>query len=113
MSWSSTPWTRLAPLVGIRVASDEPPLDPSPASEVPVASARPEAPALGGARWSRLELGPVGALLPNECACCGAAASAHSVVRRGRDAAELLVGYCLTCHEHAGKDGTRALGVGL
>ncbi len=94
------------------MAPDEPPLDPSPEGEVPVASARPEA-VLGGARWSRIELGPVGARLPSECACCGGAVSAHTVVRRGRDAAELLVGYCPACHEHAGKDGTRALGVGL
>jgi hypothetical protein len=95
------------------VSSDESPLDPSAESEVPVASARPEAPALGRARWRRLELGPVGARLPDECACCGAPVSAHTVVRRGRDAAELLVGYCGECHEHVGKDGTRALGVGL
>jgi hypothetical protein len=94
------------------VASDEP-LDPTPESEVPVASARAEPERLRRARWRRLELGPVGARLPEECACCGAPAAARAVVRRGRDAAELLVGYCAACHEHVGKDGTRALGVAL
>lgn len=95
------------------MSSDEAPHAPSAENEVPVASAHPEAPALGRGHWYKLELDTLGARLPPECACCGAPVSAHAVVRRGRDAAEILVGYCGDCHEHIGKDGTRTLGVAL
>ncbi|HEV8245279.1 MAG TPA: hypothetical protein VGP93_05910 [Polyangiaceae bacterium] len=66
-----------------------------------------------GASWVRVALSPVGALMPESCACCGQPATAGASLHRGRDGAALIVGYCADCLPHAARDGTRTLGVAL
>jgi hypothetical protein len=50
--------------------------------------------------------------LPEECACCGEAASHRSAVTRA-DGASLLVGYCDECAEHQASGASRVLALTL
>src|SRR4051812_1957350 len=53
-----------------------------------------------------------GTLLPEECACCGEAAT-HRLAARGKDGVSLLVGYCDACAEHQANSASRGLALSL
>lgn len=57
-------------------------------------------------------LPPGTALLPEECACCGAQAS-HRVAVRRRDGVSVLVGYCDDCAEHQASASSYLLSLAL
>jgi hypothetical protein len=56
---------------------------------------------------------PSGAVVPTQCACCGAAASVSRAERRRHDGKTLIVPYCGACHEHASAAETRVLALSL
>jgi len=53
------------------------------------------------------------AVVPPECACCGAPAPRSMREARALDAAALLVPYCMPCHRHASRAMTRRLAIGM
>ena len=55
---------------------------------------------------------PAPTLLPEECACCGEAAT-HRLALRRKDGASLLVGYCDECAEHQASSSSLALSLTL
>ena len=58
-------------------------------------------------------LDPIGALVPEDCACCRAPAAASRVERQLVGEGSLIVPYCRACHRHAAADSTRDLAVVL
>ena len=58
-------------------------------------------------------LDPTGALVPEDCACCGAPAAASRVERQLVGEGSLIVPYCRDCHRHAAADSTRDLAIVL
>ncbi|HWZ90402.1 MAG TPA: hypothetical protein VNW92_16175, partial [Polyangiaceae bacterium] len=52
------------------------------------------------------------ALVPEECACCAAAAT-HRLEARRRDGVSLLIGYCDDCAEHHASASSRVLSMAL
>ena len=57
--------------------------------------------------------GPAGpTLLPEECACCGQAATHQRALSR-KDGVSLLVGYCDECAEHQASASARVLALSL
>lgn len=66
----------------------------------------PPRPALGGALLVRLPR--AGVVVPQECACCGGAAT-HPRVITDSAARALLVGYCAECAAHVARHSTRRL----
>jgi hypothetical protein len=56
---------------------------------------------------------PIGALVPKECACCGAPAAASLLERQSVGDAALIVPYCRVCHRHAAASFTRVFALVL